>query len=116
MIFFTEDEHYGHTNIIRFCDRPFENVQEMDTKLIRRHNEVVEVEDTVVHAGDFAWCKREKEAQAYVKQLNGRHVFIRGSHDRWLPKSAPTMWMEMIEGKYVIVCHYFLCLQVLSYR
>ena len=36
--FFTADEHYGHTNIIKYCDRPFASVEEMDAEIIQRHN------------------------------------------------------------------------------
>ena len=53
MYFFTADEHYGHTNIIKYCRRPFSTVQDMDRELVRRHNEVVKDSDTVIHAGDF---------------------------------------------------------------
>ena len=41
MLFFTSDLHLGHANIIRYCDRPFANVGEMDAELIRRWNETV---------------------------------------------------------------------------
>ncbi len=37
--FFTSDHHFGHANIIRFCNRPFEDVQEMDRVMIERWNE-----------------------------------------------------------------------------
>ena len=30
MIFFTADTHFGHNNVIRFCDRPFSSAAEMD--------------------------------------------------------------------------------------
>jgi len=36
--FFTADEHYGHANIIRYCDRPFASVEEMDAEIIQRNN------------------------------------------------------------------------------
>jgi len=40
--FFTADEHYGHTNIIKYCGRPFTRVDEMDAEIIRRHYEIDE--------------------------------------------------------------------------
>ena len=85
--FFTSDEHYGHTNIIKYCDRPFKNVDDMDTEIIKRHNEVVGDEDIVIHAGDFTMRKNAREAKNYMKRLNGMHIFIRGSHDYWMDNS-----------------------------
>jgi hypothetical protein len=55
--FFTADEHYGHTNIIKFCNRSFTSVDEMDTEIIQRHNEMVGSKDVVIHAGDFSLSK-----------------------------------------------------------
>ena len=54
-LFFTSDTHFHHANIIRFCDRPFRDVEEMDEILIRNWNEVVGPEDTIFHLGVSAW-------------------------------------------------------------
>ena len=55
---FTANEHYGHANIIRYCNRPFTSVDEMDTEIIQRHNEIVKPKDVVIHAGDFTLSKK----------------------------------------------------------
>ena len=39
--FFTADEHYGQASIIKYCDRPFVSVEEMDSEIIKRLNEFV---------------------------------------------------------------------------
>lgn len=105
MLFFTADQHYGHRNIIKHCDRPFISVEEMDRELIRRHNEVVGKNDTVIHAGDFTLASKDK-AGVYILALNGKHRFLLGSHDRWLNGKAPTMRVEKIEGQKIVICHY----------
>lgn len=107
MYFFTSDEHLGHANIIKYCDRPFSSVEEMDRVIIQRHNEKVGKDDIVVHAGDFCWCKKYSEAlDKYIRPLNGTHIFIKGSHDRWLLSLAKSRWKKMIDGQFVVVDHY----------
>ena len=102
---FTADEHYGHTNIIRFCNRPFTDVKEMNEVLIRNHNEVVQDKDLVYHIGDFALLTY-RDAIEIRAQLRGRHVFIRGSHDRWSNDVLPYLWEGKIEDQYIVLCHY----------
>ncbi len=53
-IWFTSDTHFGHANIIRFCDRPFKDIQEMNERLIANWNAVVRPGDSVYHMGDFS--------------------------------------------------------------
>jgi len=33
-IWYTADTHFGHENVMKFCDRPFSSVEEMDATLI----------------------------------------------------------------------------------
>jgi calcineurin-like phosphoesterase family protein len=103
--FFTGDQHFGHANIIRFCGRPFASVEEMDAEIIRRHNEAVGPEDTVVHAGDFHF-RGARAAQSYLNDLNGYHIFVRGNHDRWMDSDVPHIRELRIEGTHLVVCHY----------
>lgn len=82
----TSDYHFGHFNIIRYCGRPFETVEEMDKVIIRKHNERVKPEDTVFFLGDFIFKGGkeggEERCRAFEKKLNGKVVFIEGNHDR----------------------------------
>ena len=89
--FFTADYHLGHFNIIRYCNRPFSSLEEMNEIIIRNHNQRVKPEDIVFFNGDFCFRnsaggkKGEGEtfkSDYYIKQLNGRFVFIKGNHDR----------------------------------
>jgi calcineurin-like phosphoesterase family protein len=105
MYWFVADEHYGHASIIEYCDRPFAVVNEMNRVMIDNHNEVVGSSDITIHAGDFCWYNKEG-AKQLIKMLNGNHVFIKGSHDSWLPQSTKYMWRKTIEGQFIVVCHY----------
>ena len=46
--FFTSDSHFHHANIIKYCNRPFSSVEEMNQVMIERWNEVVKPDDVVV--------------------------------------------------------------------
>jgi calcineurin-like phosphoesterase family protein len=81
-VFFTSDQHYGHTNIIRFCARPFADVSAMNEALIARHNAVVGPDDDVWHLGDFVF---KGDVAATLVRLNGRHRLVAGNHDRCHP-------------------------------
>ena len=105
MYYFTGDEHYYHENIIKFSNRPFSNVEMMNDELIRRHNEIVEAGDVTIHAGDFCW-KGKGYAEDIIRQLNGSHVFLRGSHDAWMGGAGHEIWEKTIDGQHIVVCHY----------
>ena len=107
MWFFTADEHYYHANIIKYCNRPFLSVGEMNEILIQNHNRVVKSGDIVVHAGDFSLASKDK-TEEIIKRLNGVHIFLKGDHDKWLPPRTTQIWQKKIDNHYIVVCHYAL--------
>lgn len=104
MIFFTSDTHFGHTNIIKYCNRPFSTVAQMDRTCIDNWNARVGEDDTVYFLGDFCFRK----APEYQAELNGNIVFIKGSHDSWM-KAPYLLPIEVRVGnkdKTIVLCHY----------
>ena len=83
-IFFTSDLHFGHENVIKFDNRPFKTVEEMDEELIRRWNAKVGKGDLVYVLGDMIWKSRNGDADQLIKSLNGQIILIKGNHDRFL--------------------------------
>lgn len=57
--YYISDLHFGHYNIMRFDNRPFNSVEEMDKALIDNWNSVVSEGDTVYILGDFCWLKED---------------------------------------------------------
>lgn len=109
---FTGDEHYFHNNILKYSNRPFEDIIEMNEILISNHNSLVKENDTVIHAGDFSLINDKKFLyKNIINKLKGNHIFLKGSHDYWIPwKNAITRWEKNIKinGKnyYFVVDHY----------
>lgn len=80
MLFIISDTHFGHANIIKYCNRPFRDSAEMDAVMIERWNRVVGRDDDVLHLGDFAF-KGTKNLKETVAKLNGNKFIVRGNHD-----------------------------------
>jgi len=88
--FLTSDLHLGHANIIRYCNRPFRDVEHMNSTIIRNWNERVKQEDHVYHLGDFCFKNSNEirgegtrsSAADYITLLNGQKHWVRGNHDR----------------------------------
>ena len=88
MIWVTADLHMGHDNIRKFCDRPFDSVEEMDRVLIDNWNCLVSHYDEVYVLGDFTL---NDTARHYFCQLKGQINVPEypWHHDkRWLKKEG----------------------------
>ncbi|MEE1196626.1 MAG: hydrolase [Lachnospiraceae bacterium] len=114
MNYYIADPHFGHENVLKFDNRPFSSVDEMDEILITQWNAVVKDTDDVYIIGDFIY-KSKKPAAWYLKQLKGRKHLIQGNHDHQLLKDEELV-KEFVsidkmtyvkDGDYTIVlCHF----------
>lgn len=81
-LWFTSDLHFGHRNVIRFCERPFENEKEMGEKLIENWNSVVGDNDIVFVLGDTFWFNDSRGIKKALSQLKGKTIYmLPGNHD-----------------------------------
>lgn len=82
-IWVISDTHFGHENIIQFCNRPFKNVYRMNTVLMDNWNSVVKPNDKVYHLGDvyFGGGFGSEYWDKYLSMLNGKKRLILGNHD-----------------------------------
>lgn len=115
MIWFASDTHFGHENVLRFAERPWESVERMNRALITNINSVVGRYDELYILGDFSF-KMSKEAAAKLrKSIKCKHVhLVAGNHDKdWSqPDFANTFVLEppikvlKYEGQKFVLCHY----------
>lgn len=111
LIYFTSDLHLDHANIIKYCQRPFYSIGEMNAALIANWNARVTPDDTVYLLGDFALTSRERIAELR-DALNGSIVLVLGNHDRSAAamrecgfEEAHAAQREMIGGRMVYMSH-----------
>lgn len=113
-VWFTSDSHFGHKNIIRFSNRPFDNVDEMNEELIKAWNRVVDYNDDVYHLGDFALTNSDK-THSILERLNGNIHLITGNHEKSVLKSGKCkekfVWIKpyhemYVEKQFIVLCHY----------
>lgn len=110
------DTHFGHRNIIKYCNRPWnhgkdedgsivvtdEDVLAMDNEIIKRWNSVVKDGDIVWHLGDFALGGKEV-AERVFPQLNGKINLVMGNHDHWKLKWYYDLGFNRVYDKKVII-------------
>ncbi len=112
MVYFTSDIHWGHAGVIKYCDRPFADVNEMNEALIKNWNNSVKPEDTIYVLGDMALCPY-KEFEPIAKRLNGTKYLIQGNHDHYsisqYERAGFKVFLEVkmkIAGQTVRLSHY----------
>jgi calcineurin-like phosphoesterase family protein len=81
MIYFTSDLHFSHDNIIKYCNRPFVDSNQMNEALISNWNAIVKDDDLVYVLGDDCMC-HPKDVEHLFKRLKGKKIKIYGNHDK----------------------------------
>lgn len=78
--YFTSDWHIGHANIIKLCDRPFNDVNHMNESIISNYQSIVQPDDTVYFIGDIAW--NYQNLPGLLQRLPGHKKLVIGNHDK----------------------------------
>lgn len=112
-VWFTSDTHFSHDNILRFCDRPYNTIEEMNDDLINRWNNVVGEDDTVFHLGDFAfggsaaWVGTLEKLNGHIHLIVGNHDVknIRENYHKYF-ESISYQQQIIVEGRHIYLNHY----------
>lgn len=94
-IWLTSDHHFGHKNIIEYCERPFPDIWSMNVALVKAWNDRVTADDVVLHLGDVTLIKddqRYTNTIDLIRSLNGQKLLIPGNHDRKTMLSVYEKW------------------------
>lgn len=94
-IYFISDTHFNHKNIIKYCNRPFKNIEEMNKVLIENWNNTVTDFDTIFHLGDVA-LTNESEMKEIIPKLKGKKILIKGNHDKKSKEFFRSVGFEII--------------------
>jgi len=100
MRFFTSDWHIGHENIIKFCDRPFASVKDMNQSILNTMNRAVGPEDELWILGDLAMGDWDASMNSMKQLVAGKIFLVPGNHDKCHPMHKKA---EQYRNRYVSV-------------
>ena len=113
--FYTSDLHFGHANIIKYCNRPFENADDMNEALVKNWNDKISYEDEVFILGDVFFTSLKVATELMIR-LNGKKYLILGNHDKLIRKNHtlysmfnrvyPDLYSENYDGIFTVMCHF----------
>ena len=106
---FTSDLHFGHRNVIPYCNRPYKDVDEMHEALIKIWNDTVQEGDLVYVIGDFSL--NPKWSKEVLPKLKGDKILIPGNHDacfKFPPKGNTAEAIEGAKRRYAKMCERYL--------
>lgn len=106
-LFIIADCHFGHFNIIKYCNRPFNSVGEMNYAMIENWNKTVKPGDRVIVNGDFALCGKDRLIDI-GQQLNGRKTLIVGNHDEGSLETYYRAGFEMVSKNSLVIDNFYI--------
>jgi len=115
MIWFTADYHLSHQNIIKYCNRPFSNVKEMNATIIKNLESKIKQGDTLYFLGDLSF-KKDVALLFFETFADIEIHFIIGNHDHTdvinlaeeYCSSISRLKEIQIENQSITLCHYAL--------
>lgn len=78
-VWMTADLHLCHANVIRYCNRPFTDVAQMNAHLVSQ-TQKIRNDEWLVIVGDLAMGDHQL-AMEWIRRIPGRKVLVLGNHD-----------------------------------
>lgn len=101
-VFFIGDLHLDHYNIIRYCDRPFDKISQMNDTILKRWNRTVCENDIVYFLGDLTFGRGNRITDYWLKKLNGNIVVIKGNHDETRREFLSRLLLHYKDKKFLL--------------
>jgi calcineurin-like phosphoesterase family protein len=92
-IWFTADYHIGHANILKYCNRPFQDVEEMDESILENFDSLIEKNSIIFFLGDIAFGDDLTRRVLTLMLQKGEVHFIRGNHDMISKNNRAISWL-----------------------
>lgn len=80
-LWLTSDLHLFHSNIIKYCNRPYSNCFSMNKDIIDTINKKVHQDDLLINLGDIGF-NSVKYIIDELSKINCDQIFVSGNHDR----------------------------------
>jgi calcineurin-like phosphoesterase family protein len=98
-VLFSSDFHLGHRNIISYCSRPFDTVEEMNKALVDNFNAKSSPQTDVFFLGDFSLSGAA--VFEFLPQLVFRNfIWLGGNHDKFFKRSKREKIQKEIQSIY----------------
>lgn len=81
MNYYISDLHLNHANIIKYCKRPFDDVEQMNEAIITNINKRVGDRDNLFVLGDVGFGA-VGDLVPLIKRIRGRKTLVAGNHDK----------------------------------
>jgi len=69
------DTHFGHKNVITWCNRPANFVEKVERGL-----DVIAPDDVLIHLGDVFWKDPENYCKIFDRKF--KKILVKGNHDK----------------------------------
>ncbi len=114
-IYFTSDLHLGHKNIIKYSNRPYKSIEEMDHDIVSKLFAKVKHGDTLYILGDIAFSINSLNLFVESKPKGINIHLILGGHDKNIStkyykhfSSVSELKTIKINNQKIVLCHYFM--------
>lgn len=81
-IYIWSDLHLNHSNIIKYENRPFRDIEEMNDTLLNNWKKTITKHDTIINLGDVSFKCSKEFMKNIISNMPGKKILVLGNHDK----------------------------------